>query len=49
MANSIKKQTILITGCTHGGIGYATAKKLKTLGPAILSEPSKPLKSMLSF
>ncbi|MGQ4004910.1 SDR family NAD(P)-dependent oxidoreductase [Francisellaceae bacterium CB300] len=28
----MKPQTIFITGCSHGGIGYATAKHLKELG-----------------
>ncbi len=32
MADSMKKQSILITGCSHGGIGYETAKYLKALG-----------------
>jgi len=28
----MKPQTIFITGCSHGGIGYATAKHLKNAG-----------------
>ncbi|WP_395946498.1 SDR family NAD(P)-dependent oxidoreductase [Caedibacter taeniospiralis] len=33
----MRKQTILITGCSHGGIGYATAKYLKTLGHCVFA------------
>ncbi|APC96298.1 SDR family NAD(P)-dependent oxidoreductase [Francisella frigiditurris] len=33
----MKKQTILITGCSHGGIGYATAKHLKGLGHTVFA------------
>ena len=33
----MQKQTILITGCTHGGIGYATARKLKILGHTVFA------------
>lgn len=33
----MRKQTILITGCTHGGIGYATAKRLKELGHQVFA------------
>ena len=33
----MKKQTILITGCSHGGIGYATAKYLKEQGHQVFA------------
>lgn len=33
----MKKQIILITGCSHGGIGYATAKHLKDLGHTVFA------------
>ena len=35
------KQTILITGCSHGGIGYATAKYLKTQGYRVFASSRK--------
>jgi len=33
----MKSQTIFITGCSHGGIGYATAKYLKELGHRVFA------------
>ena len=33
----MKKQSILITGCTHGGIGYVTAKYLKEIGHRVFA------------
>jgi short-subunit dehydrogenase len=33
----MKSQIILITGCSHGGIGYATAKHLKELGHTVFT------------
>lgn len=33
----MKQQTILITGCTHDGIGYATAKYLKEIGHRVFA------------
>ena len=33
----MKKQTILITGCSHGGIGYATAKYLQETGHTVFA------------
>ena len=33
----MKSQTILITGCSHDGIGYATAKYLKELGHRVFA------------
>lgn len=38
----MKKQTILITGCSHGGIGYATAKHLKKLGHTVFASARQP-------
>ncbi len=37
----MKKQTILITGCSHGGIGYATAKYLKGKGYQVFASARK--------
>ena len=37
----MKKQTIFITGCSHGGIGYATAKHLKGLGHQVFASARK--------
>ena len=33
----MKKQSVFITGCSHGGIGYATAKHLKELGHTVFA------------
>ena len=33
----MKKQTIFITGCTHGGIGYTTAKRLQDIGHTVFA------------
>lgn len=41
MASSIKKQSILITGCSEGGIGYETAKYLKALGHDVFASARK--------
>ncbi|WP_440682274.1 SDR family NAD(P)-dependent oxidoreductase [Cysteiniphilum halobium] len=35
-------QTILITGCSHGGIGYATAKYLKAQGYRVFASARNP-------
>ena len=37
----MKNQTILITGCSHGGIGYATAKHLKKLGHTVFASAKR--------
>ena len=37
----INKQSILITGCTHGGIGYATAKRLRMLGHTVFASAKR--------
>ncbi|MED7819680.1 MULTISPECIES: SDR family NAD(P)-dependent oxidoreductase [unclassified Francisella] len=37
----MKKQSILITGCSHGGIGYATAVHLKELGYQVFASARK--------
>lgn len=37
----MKKQSILITGCSHGGIGYATAVHLKELGHQVFASARK--------
>lgn len=34
---SSNSKTILITGCFHGGIGYATATHLKNLGRRVFA------------
>ncbi|TNF69179.1 MAG: SDR family NAD(P)-dependent oxidoreductase [Gammaproteobacteria bacterium] len=38
----MKKQTILITGCSHGGIGYACAKYLKEIGHEVFASVRSP-------
>jgi short-subunit dehydrogenase len=37
----MKKNTILITGCSHGGIGYDTCKYLKRLGHHVIATARK--------
>ena len=37
----LNKQSILITGCTHGGIGYATAKRLRMLGHTVFASAKR--------
>ena len=37
----MKKQSILITGCSHGGIGYATAVHLKELDHRVFASARK--------
>ena len=37
----MNKQTILITGCSHGGIGYATAEYLKEQGYRVFASVRK--------
>lgn len=38
----MKPQTIFITGCSHGGIGYATAVHLKNLGHRVFASARQP-------
>ncbi|MCF6765182.1 SDR family NAD(P)-dependent oxidoreductase [Thiotrichales bacterium 19S3-7] len=38
----MKKQTILITGCSHGGIGYACANYLKSKGHQVFASVRAP-------
>ncbi|ASG67454.1 short-chain dehydrogenase/reductase [Francisella halioticida] len=37
----MKKQSVLVTGCSHGGIGYATAVHLKELGHQVFTSARK--------
>ena len=37
----MKKQTILITGCSYGGIGYAVAVYLRSIGHNVIASARK--------